>query len=228
MKTNEARRIATTNAERAHLAAELRWRFRPDAPDLLERWTVAPFNQRGDKRIAFGVITGGFRGLPFTMFDFHRRPVVTVVHTRWSGKKVTEVDTITIDSVWVIALPCAMPGFSIVNDVESTFDTDAYPEPATRDRGFNRRHKLVDTDQSVAVQVLTPRIMTAMRRLKLHTWALAGNELVFASHPTFGRTKPDGIVDTLGKLATLVSLLPMHLGWRQHPPRQPLSRRSAG
>ncbi len=221
MKTNQARRIATTNAERAHLAAELRWRFRPDAPDLLERWTVAPFNQRGDKRIAFGVITGGFQGLPFTMFDFHRRPVVTAVHTRWSGKKVTEVDTITIDSVWVITLPSAMPRFSIVNDA---FDTDTYPEPATHDHTFNRRHKLVDTDQSLGVQVLTPQIMTTMRRLKLHTWALVGNELIFASHPTFGRTKPDGIVDTLGKLATLVSLLPMHLGWRQHTP----SRRPTG
>jgi hypothetical protein len=114
-----------------------------------------------------------------------------------------------------------MPGFSIVDDAGSAFDTGAYPGPATHDRGFNRRHKLVDTDQSLAVQVLTPQLMTTMRRLKLHTWALVGNELVFASHPTFGRTKPDGIVDTLGKLATLVSLLPMHLGY-------PLSRRPAG
>jgi hypothetical protein len=201
-----------TNAERAHLAAELRWQFRPNAPDLLERWTVVPFNQRGDKRIAFGVITGGFRGLPFTMFDFHRRPKVTAVHR---GTKVSETDTITVDSVWVIALPAPMPYFSIVSDV---FDTAAYPEPTTRDRKFNRGHKLIATDPDLAVQVLTPKIMSTMRRLKLHTWALVGNELIYAHHPTFTRTKPDGIITTLGNLATLVSHLPLHLGHPAPPP----------
>lgn len=219
MDTNEAKRIDTTNAERAQLAGGYGWQFRPDAPDLLQRWTVLPFSQRGDKRLAFGVLTGAYQGLPFTMFDFHRRPVVTSVHTRWTNKKVNELDTITIDSVWVVTLPSAMPNFQIASSTDSAWDVDAYPEPTTSDRKFNRWYKLIDTDPSQAQQVLTPQVMSTMRQLKVHTWSLVGNDLVYVDHPIFSRTKPDGIVETLGKLATLVSVLPMHAPQPQAQPQ---------
>ncbi|MCE7006889.1 hypothetical protein LWC34_29280 [Kibdelosporangium philippinense] len=210
MDTIEAKRIEATNYERYQLATGYGWQFWADVPALLDRWQVLPFNQRGDKRLAFGVVQGNYQGMPFTVFDFHRRPVVTSVHTRWTNKKVNELDTITIDSVWVITLPVALPFFQIVGDTEPTFDTEPYPEPPTPDRKFNRWYKMIDTDPNVAMRVLTPPLMAAMRQLKLHNWSLVGNELLYVEHPIFGRTKPDEIVETLGKLAQLVPLLPLH------------------
>lgn len=215
METSEARRIEATNAERYQMSGQYGWEFSPDAPNLLERWTVLPFNQRGDKRIAFGALSGAYQGLRFSVFDYHRRPTVTSVHTRWTNKKVNELDSLTIDSVWVITLPSAMPNFQIVSSIESAWDVEQYPEPATADRKFNRWYKLIDTDPNVAVQVLTPQVAATMRSLKLHTWSLAGNELVYVEHPTFGRTKPEDVLGALGKLAQLVPQLPYHLGGGQ-------------
>jgi hypothetical protein len=209
METNEGKRIAATNDERQQAAMAYGWQFRPDAPELLRRWAVLPFNQQGDKRIAYGVLTGNYQGLPFTVFEFHRRPVVTTTYTRWTNKKLNETDTITIDSVWAITLPAAMPAFQIVNDTEPTFNTEQYPEPPTADPKFNRWYKMIKTDPRVATQVLTPGVMATMRKLKLHNWSLVGNELLYVEHPIFGRTKPDEVVETLGKLATLVAQLPM-------------------
>jgi hypothetical protein len=218
METHEAGRIQDTNAERYQLAAKYGWQFQLDAPELLQRWGVLPFNQKGDKRMAFGVVSGVHQGLPFVMFDYHRRPVVTSVHTRWTNKKVNELDTIQIDSVWVLTLPAVMPHFSIVSSIESTWNVDDYPEPPTQDRKFNRWYKLIDTDPNLAMQVLTPQVMSTMRQLKVHNWSLAGNELVYVQHPDFLRYKPDKMVEILGKVANLVSVLPMHLGQHQAPP----------
>ncbi|UMP02015.1 hypothetical protein [Amycolatopsis sp. EV170708-02-1] len=223
METNEARRIEATNAERYAMSGQYGWEFSPDAPNLLERWTVLPFNQRGDKRMAFGALSGVYNGLRFSVFDYHRRPTVTSVHTRWTNKKVNELDTISIDTVWVVTLPAPMPNFQIVSSIESAWDVDQYPEPATADRKFNRWYKLIDTDPNVAVGVLTPQVAATMRSSKLHTWSLVGAELVYVENPTFGRTKPDEVLSTLGRLAQLVSLLPFHLGGGQSaaPPPQP-------
>ncbi|EME57719.1 hypothetical protein [Amycolatopsis decaplanina] len=223
METNEARRIEATNAERYAMSGQYGWEFSPDAPNLLERWTVLPFNQRGDKRMAFGALSGAYNGLRFSVFDYHRRPTVTSVHTRWTNKKVNELDTISIDTVWVVTLPAPMPNFQIVSSIESAWDVERYPEPATADRKFNRWYKLIDTDPNVAVGVLTPQVAAMMRSSKLHTWSLVGAELVYVEHPTFGRTKPDEVLSTLGRLAQLVSLLPFHLGGGQPaaPPQQP-------
>ncbi|MFC3450086.1 hypothetical protein [Amycolatopsis speibonae] len=227
METNEARRIEATNAERYAMSAQYGWEFSPDAPNLLERWTVLPFNQRGDKRMAFGALSGAYNGLQFSVFDYHRRPTVTSVHTRWTNKKVNELDTISIDTVWVLTLPAPMPNFQIASSIEAAWDVDQYPEPATADRKFNRWYKLIDTDPNVAVAVLTPQVAATMRSSKLHTWSLVGAELVYVENPTFGRTKPDDVLLTLGLLGNLVSLLPFHLGGGQpaappsHQPQQP-------
>ncbi len=221
METNEARRVEATNAERYQMSGQYGWEFSPDAPNLLERWTVLPFNQRGDKRMAFGALSGAYQGLRFSVFDYHRRPTVTSVHTRWTNKKVNELDTISIDTVWVVALPAPMPNFQIVSSIESAWDVEKYPEPATADRKFNRWYKLIDTDPNVAVGVLTPQVAGLMRSSKLHTWSLVGSELVYVENPTFGRTKPEDVLATLGKLAHLVSQLPFALGGGQPQPPRP-------
>lgn len=214
MDTNEANRIETTNSERYQLSLAQGWAFRADAPDLPGRWRVLPFSQHGDKWLAFGMLAGAYQGMPFTTVDLQRRPTV---HTRWTNKKVNELDTITIDSVWVVTLPVVMPNFQIVSSVDSAFETDAYPEPATADRKFNRWYKLIDTDPNLAVHILTPQVMSTMRQLKLHTWSLVGNELVYVEHPIFGRTKPDDVLAVLGKLRSLVALLPFYLGQQKVP-----------
>ncbi|MET0236885.1 MAG: hypothetical protein ABW224_19710 [Kibdelosporangium sp.] len=210
MDTIEAKRIETTNYERYQMAAAHGWQFQADVPDLLTRWAVLPFNQRGDKRLAFGVVTGAFQGLPFTVFDFHRRPTVTSVHTRWTKKKVNEYDSITIDTVWVIRLPAVVPPFQIASSIESNWDIDEYPEPPTHDKKFNRWYKVIDTDPNVAGQILTPPLMALMRQLKLHNWSLTGTDLLYVENPIFGRIKPDDVIEVLSKLAALVPLLPMH------------------
>jgi hypothetical protein len=209
MDTNEAKRIEATNYERYQLAMAHGWQFRADAPDLLTRWQVLPFNQRGDKRLAFGAVSGMYQGVAFTVFDFHRRPVVTSVHTRWTNKKVNELDTITIDTVWVVRLPVAMPWFQIVSSTDSNWDTEHHPEPPTPDRKFNRWYKLIDTDPNVAIGILTPHVMSTMRSQKLHNWSLAGTDLVYVEHPIFGRIKPDDVIESLGALTALLSVLPM-------------------
>jgi len=112
---------------------------------------LLPFNQIGDKRLAYGVLTGMYQNMPFTMFDFHRRPKVTHVVTRYTKKEVNQLDTITVDSVWAITLPVAMPNFQIASSVESTFDVETCPEPATHDPKFNRWYKLISTDPNLAV-----------------------------------------------------------------------------
>lgn len=216
MDTNEAKRIETTNHERYQMATGSGWQFWADMPELLTRWQVLPFNQRGDKRMAFGVVQGNFHGLPFTVFEFHRRPTVTSVHTRWTNKKVNEYDTITIDSVWVVTLPSALPFFQIVSSIDSAFDTEQYPEPPTPDRKFNRWYKLIDTDPNAATHILTPPVMSTMRQLKLHNWSVVGTDLIYVENPFF-RTKPEDVVETLGKLASLVAVLPVN----QPQPMQP-------
>jgi hypothetical protein len=131
METDQAKRIEATNAERYQLAGQYGWQFRPNAPELLERWPIKPFTERGDKRLAFGAVTGLFHGMPFTVFDYHRRPAVTSVHTRWTGKKVGEYDSNYIDTLWAVTLPAQMPYFQMVHSLQSVMETDGLPEAPT-------------------------------------------------------------------------------------------------
>jgi hypothetical protein len=205
---SEAKRIEQTNVERQLLAQQYGWQFRPDAPDMVDIWRVLPFTQHGDQRMAFGFLTGAFNGVPFAMFDFHRRPKVTHVHERWTNKKVNELDEITIDSVWAVKLPSPLPYFQIASSTDSAFEVEGYPEPPTPDKKFNRWYRMIDTDPGVAGTILHPRLAEFMRKAKVHTWAISGNDLVATEHPIFGRTKPDDVLETLGKLVQLAQLLP--------------------
>ncbi|MFF1817481.1 hypothetical protein ACFVWG_09300 [Kribbella sp. NPDC058245] len=68
--------------------------------------------------------------------------------------------------------------------------------------------KLVGTDPQVAADFLQPALMQLMRTAKVHTRAIVGDDLLVMEHPIFGRTKPDDVVVTLGKIMQLVGLLP--------------------
>lgn len=223
--THEAKRIQQTNYERQALASGQGWGFAPDAPELLEKWPVKPFTEIGDKRMAFGVVSGMVNGVSFTAFDYHRRPRVT----NWKTLGVTTMstDTILIDTVWVITLPAPLPPFQIFDRAEPNFDKEGAAEPQTADGRVNRSYLLVNSDLGLANQVLTPAVTGIMKQYKLHNWATWGDQLVCAKHPIFGRVKPDELSAKVGELGHLIAALPPHL-WgtanaapQPAPPQQP-------
>ncbi|GAA0571315.1 hypothetical protein GCM10009534_01410 [Kribbella sandramycini] len=208
-----------TNEERQALAQQSGWRFREQAPELTDYWRVPPFTSHGDQRIAFGVVDGQLNGVPFVAFDFHRRPKVTHVHTAWTNKEVNQLDEVKIDTVWVVKLPRPMPYFSIASSTEPELEVEHYPEPPTPDSKFNRWYKMIDTDPNVAGYYLHPQLMQFMRKQKVNTWSVVGDDLVCMEHPIFGRTKPKDLTETLGKLVQLAGLLPYN-AFPPPPPQQ--------
>jgi hypothetical protein len=216
----EAKRIQQTNHERQSLASSSGFGFAADAPELLDKWPLKPFTEVGDKRIAFGVVTGALGGVTFTAFDYHRRPKVTNWQAR--GRTTMSVDTILIDSVWVVTLPATLPRFQIFDNAEPNFDTEGAVPPQTADNKVNRSYLLVDTDPGVATQLLTPGITGLMKQFKLHNWATNGDQLLCIKHPIFGRVKPEELTAKVGELAQLIAHIPPHL-WGQGAaqPQQP-------
>lgn len=214
--THEAKRIQQTNYERQALASSQGWGFSPDAPELLERWPLKPFTEIGDKRMAFGVVSGSVNGISFTAFDYHRRPKVTNWQKR--GRTTMSVDTILIDTVWVLTLPAALPRFQIFDSAEPNFDTTGAVEPQTADGRVNRSYLLVDTDLGLANQILTPPVTAVMKQHKLHNWSTWGDQLLCTRHPILGRVKPDELSSKVGELGQLIGALPPHL-WSAAPPQ---------
>lgn len=217
--THEAKRIQETNHERQALASNQGWGFSPDAPELLERWPLKPFTEIGDKRMAYGVVSGAVNGVSFTAFDYHRRPKVTNWQAR--GRTTMSIDTILIDTVWVLTLPSTLPKFQIFDNAEPNFDTDGAVPPQTADAKVNRSYLLVDTDPGVATQLLTPAVTAVMKQYKLHNWATWGDQLLCVKHPIFGRVKPDELSSKVGELAQLIGGLPPHLWGTGNAAAQP-------
>lgn len=220
--THEAKRIQTTNYERQMLASGQGWGFAPDAPELLEKWPLKPFTETGDKRIAFGVVSGMAGGVAFTAFDYHRRPTVTNYKT--FGVTTAAVDTIVIDTVWVLTLPATLPLFQVFDSAEPNFDKSGTVAPQTADPKVNRSYRLVDTDPHVATQLLTPQVAAIMKQYKLYNWAAWGDQLLCVKHPIFGRVKPEELAAKVGELAQLIAAIPPHLwgtgGAAPTPPQQ--------
>lgn len=206
----EAKRIAKTNDERAALAARHGWGFSVEGPELVDRWRYAlPFSLRGEDELAFGVVGGRHHGLRFTAFDYHRQVTLEAVRDAWKDGEVPKAGAVRINTVWVIELPAKVPWFQIVENADPAYDVKGMPEPATPNENFNRWYRLVNTDPQVAAQVLHPSMTRYLRKNKLRTWALMHNELLFTTFPIFTRTKPDDLVETLDRLAGLISLLPL-------------------
>lgn len=207
--THEAKRIQTTNYERQTLASSQGWGFAQDAPELLDKWPLKPFSEVGDKRMAFGVVSGMVGGVAFTAFDYHRRPRVT--NYKSLGVTTMSVDTILIDTVWVLTLPATLPKFQIFDNAEPNFDKDGAVPPMTADQKVNRSYLLVDTDPQVATQLLTPQVTAIMKQYKLHNWASWGDQLLCVKHPIFGRVKPEELSTKVGELGQLMAALPPHM-----------------
>jgi hypothetical protein len=212
--THEAKRIQQTNYERQALAAAQGWGFAQDAPELLDRWPLKPFTEIGDKRMAFGVVSGTAGGVAFTAFDYHRRPKVTNYKTL--GVTTMAVDTILIDTVWVLTLPAPLPTFQVFDMAEPNFDKTGAVAPQTADAKVNRSYLLADTDPYVATQLLTPAVTGVMKQYKLHNWATWGDQLLCVKHPIFGRVKPEELASKVAELGQLISVIPPHL-WGSAP-----------
>lgn len=223
--THEAKRIQQTNYERQQLASSQGWGFAQDAPELLERWPLKPFTEIGDKRMAFGVVSGAVNGMSFTAFDYHRRPKVTNWQSR--GRTRMSVDTILIDTVWVLTLPATLPKFQCFDAAEPNFDKDGAVPPQTPDAKVNRSYLLVDTDPGVAAQLLTPAVTGIMKQYKLHNWATWGDQLLCVKHPIFGRVKPDELSMKVGELGQLIAALPPHLWGTGGAAQQPAAPQPA-
>jgi hypothetical protein len=223
--TIEAKRIQQTNYERQSLASSLGWGFAQDAPELLDRWPLKPFTEIGDKRMAFGVVSGAVNNVSFTAFDYHRRPKVTNWQSR--GRTRMSIDTILIDTVWVLTLPATLPKFQIFDSAEPNFDKDGTVAPQTADAKVNRSYLLVDTDPGVAAQLLTPPVTAVMKQYKLHNWATWGDQLVCVKHPIFGRVKPDELSSKVGELGQLIAALPPHLWGTGAVTQQPAAPQQA-
>jgi hypothetical protein len=207
--THEAKRIQQTNYERQALASAQGWGFAQDAPELLDKWPLKPFTEVGDKRMAFGVVSGVAGGVAFTAFDYHRRPRVT--NYKSLGVTTMSVDTILIDTVWVLTLPATLPKFQVFDSAEPNFDKEGAQPPQTADNKVNRSYLLVDTDPGVATQLLTPAVTGLMKQYKLHNWATWGDQLLCVKHPIFGRVKPEELAAKVGELGRLIGMIPPHL-----------------
>jgi hypothetical protein len=216
--THEAKRIQQTNHERQALASNQGWGFSQDAPELLDRWPLKPFTEIGDKRVAFGVVSGVVNGVAFTAFDYHRRPKVTNWRNR--GRTTMSIDTILIDTVWVLTLPATLPKFQIFDLAEPNFDREGAVAPQTADAKVNRSYLLVDTDPGVATQMLTPAVTGVMKQHKLVNWATWGDQLLCVKHPIFGRVKPEELSSRVGELGQLIASLPPHLWGQGHTATQ--------
>jgi hypothetical protein len=133
--------------------------------------------------------------------------------TNWQarGRTTMSIDTILIDTVWVLTLPSTLPKFQIFDNAEPNFDKDTAAPPQTADAKVNRSYLLVETDPNVATQLLTPAVTGIMKQYKLHNWATWGDQLLCVKHPIFGRVKPEELSTKVGELGQLMASLPPHL-----------------
>ncbi|WP_051114840.1 hypothetical protein [Actinokineospora enzanensis] len=206
---------------RAELARAYGWQFAEEAPWLPERWPVIPFSQRGDMRHAYGVMTGAFQGMSFTVVDFFRRP--TVIVRKELGIKVSERDQYDIDTVWVFHNLPRMPFFQIARRWTYHEDNGSNPRPATGDKKFDKKFRLVDTDPYAAGQVLTPWVQAWLRDGEGDSLSLLGTDVLYTRKHMIPATKPEMILSGLQALAYLVPLLPGQAGQPpvQQYPQQP-------
>jgi hypothetical protein len=148
--------------------------------------------------------------------------------TNWQsrGSTTMSIDTILIDTVWVLTLPATLPKFQIFDFAEPNFDRDGTVPPQTADAKLNRSYLLVDTDPGVANQFLTPPVTAMMKQHKLHNWATWGDQLLCVKHPIFGRVKPDELSSRVGELGQLIGTLPPHLWGTGNTTQQPATRQA--
>jgi hypothetical protein len=201
-------RQQSKNTERQAFAMSQGWHFQPYAPELLNiYYEVAPFTERGDRRVAFGVLNGMVDGMPVTVFDYQRRTKKT------SYSFVLYRDTNQVNTVWVVKLPAVLPPLQLSG---RRFFAGNATQPQTPDQEFNQQHLIDDGDLNLARELFTPQVTGAIRHFRLSNWTILGNELIFPMVNVMTRTTPQEIMDTARSLVALVRTFPETL-WQKYP-----------
>ncbi|AHI01285.1 hypothetical protein KALB_7927 [Kutzneria albida DSM 43870] len=196
----------TKNAERQAFAASQGWYFSPNAPELLTRWGTRPFTERGDRRVAFGVISGAYNGVQFTAFDFQLRTHVRVTNGARSEDN-------SVYTVWVIHLPTTLPDLTVAR--RGFFGRQDANEVQGLHPEFSKQYAVYCAQNPrLAAELLTPAAMQLISQHAQDGFAVQGSDLVYTKKNTFTRHTPAELVQTVDMLRALVSSFPQHL-WQQ-------------
>jgi hypothetical protein len=204
--------------ERAKLAAGRGWRFAADDPALLTRWRGDPFDRRGDKRRAFGVVHGVAHGMPFTAFDYRRRETKVM-------NAPDEYETVT---VWALRLPASLPGVRVLREREGLRRQLQQklgardPRLPTDDAEFDRRFAVTGARPEFVRDLFTPELTGWLREQKISNWRIEGWDLLHVREQQFGRTKPVELVGTAERLADLIAHFPESVWQRYGRPDIPV------
>lgn len=203
------------NNERGGLAMRMGWQFRPYGPDLLNRYPFPPFTERGDRRVAFGVLSGVVENVPFVVFDFQVRRKVTTYNL------VVRSENNEVDTIFAMRLPGTPPPLRVATR-GWRMAIGRSVEPQTPDYEFNKRYLLDDTDPAAANLVLTPQFMAIIRDCGFTNITIHRDELVFSIR-NLTRTTAEDIVARVQQLAALAHAIPAEVmqGVQAGPP--PLS-----
>jgi hypothetical protein len=200
------KRQDSKNAERQAFAMSQGWHFRPYAPELLQVYNCKPFTERGDRRVAFGVVVGLVDGVQVTAFDYQRR----TKRTSYSG--IVYSDTNQVVTVWVVKLPANLPSLHMATRGFRLL-TGNFVEPRTPDVEFNKGFLIEGGDENFAMQLFTPQVMAMMKHTRMADWTIQGNELIHYSTNHFTRTTAEEIMQAAQALVALVRSFPEQL-WR--------------
>ena len=199
------------NKERYQLAMSARWQFRPYAPDLAGRYNTYPFNQRGDRRVVFGVLAGVVENVPFTVFDFQLRKKIT-----YRNAVVVSEDN-AVYTLWTLKLPVALPPFRVATrGLRILFGRAT--EPQTQDPAFNKNFLVEEGDPGFVNEFVTPQLAHALRDNKIANLTVQGDELIYVLENSMTRTTAQEITDHLRRLNAVVRALPQEIMARYGAP----------
>lgn len=143
--------------QRAAWAAERGWRFESDAPSLVDAWAGEPFG-RGLRRRAQGHVTGTYRGVPFSAFEYRYETEST--STDSEGRTSTTRHVHRFD-VAVLRLGARLPDLELAPETAFSRVVDAVTgrDIALEWERFNRSYRLTCADRKLAMDLFSPRTM---------------------------------------------------------------------
>jgi hypothetical protein len=199
-------RQTTRNAERQALAASQGWYFSPYAPALVTRWYAAPFVQRGDRRLVYGVVSGTYNGVRFTVFDFQLRTHISVVNGVQSEDN-------SVYTVWVIHLPTTLPYLTVVR--RGIFGRQYAGEVPWLDPEFSRQFAVYCLNPGFAAALLTPSAMQMIAWHAREGVTVQGADLIYASANKLAGQTAVELMRTVDMLRALVAAFPPHVWWQR-------------
>lgn len=204
------------NGERGQLAASQGWQFAAYTPESLNQWgAIAPFNRRGDRRVAFGAIRGTVNGLAFTLFDYQRRVRIT------TRSAIIYSEENKVETLWSVRLPAALPYVEI--DQHRLFSVPDQPQIPIAHREFNRKYVVQGQNPQLVAELLTPQVVDYIIDAKLEGWAIVGADLVYHEENGFTRNTAQELMQKLEQLRYLLGVFPQHVWGKYGTPAPPIA-----